>query len=260
MDKGRILVLMDKLRKCPSKEGDRSSENRFDRGQVNVSEWKDKSGYKACDSNNLFSRKFKKGGSRDKGKRAYVRVPKRKPSHPSGVCGKLDLEKKRQVNCRVESGNTTSNSESEEEQMGNFSFFKGECSKVKEVGRGPMLDGPKMLKSAQDINSGSQLGGSQQGSDLGLIESTSKNSGQVSSPSDRPHRQVAHKYGSRRILVRNKEHHVVSLSDNDGRLMSLPLEGPIQLPLRDEEGIQIRGHDFREVPINVELSGVERVD
>ncbi|KAK0596443.1 hypothetical protein LWI29_015734 [Acer saccharum] len=81
-----------------------------------------------------------------------------------------------------------------------------------------------------------------------------------SSSSDRPRNKVAQEHGPNQIIVRNKEKRVVSFSDNDGRMVSLPLKGPIQLPLRDAERVQIRGQDFQEVPITVELSGIERVD
>ncbi|KAK4859253.1 hypothetical protein QYF36_002240 [Acer negundo] len=54
------------------------------------------------------------------------------------------------------------------------------------------------------------------------------------------------------ILVRNSDQRVVSFSDSDGRLMSLPLNGPIQLPLKDGQG----GKDFLEVPLAVEIEGM----
>ncbi|KAK4852607.1 hypothetical protein QYF36_025427 [Acer negundo] len=58
------------------------------------------------------------------------------------------------------------------------------------------------------------------------------------------------------ILVRNSDQRVVSFSDNDGRLMSLPLNGPIQLLLKDGQRGQIRGKDFLEVPLAVEIEGM----
>ncbi|KAI9185240.1 hypothetical protein LWI28_005562 [Acer negundo] len=58
------------------------------------------------------------------------------------------------------------------------------------------------------------------------------------------------------ILVRNSDQRVVSFSDNDGRLMSLPLNSPIQLLLKDGQRGQIRGKDFLEVPLAVEIEGM----
>ncbi|KAK3227568.1 hypothetical protein Dsin_007430 [Dipteronia sinensis] len=61
--------------------------------------------------------------------------------------------------------------------------------------------------------------------------------------------------GARQMLLRHKEHHLVSLSDKEGRLLSLPLKGPIQLPLIGLRGNLIMGRDLEALPLTVELEG-----
>ncbi|KAK4839221.1 hypothetical protein QYF36_020150 [Acer negundo] len=140
-------------------------------------------------------------------------------------------------------------------KMGNFGFCKGESSKVKLVGKRPKLDGPMKAFGQKHghgskrerirINCGPQAEGLQTYGVVGLTDSTSKNSEQQSSSfTNMPQIRVTHMKGPNQIIDSNKEQHVVSFSDNDGRMVLLPLEDPILLPLRNEEGAQIRGQDF----------------
>ncbi|KAK0597466.1 hypothetical protein LWI29_025553 [Acer saccharum] len=174
-------------------------------------------GQNVRDSDNLVNRKFKKGGSMDKGKRTYVRSAKMKTSHPHSVCGKLELEKKISASCRAESWSSSTNSDLEEGQLKNFGLFKGECSKVKSVGFGPKIDGLKQTHGKKVVG-GLQFDGELYCGFDGSSESNSKSS----------------------------------------EIKSITFRGHIQLPLRDKEGTQIRGKYFLEVPITVELTGLER--
>ncbi|TXG68297.1 hypothetical protein EZV62_003232 [Acer yangbiense] len=223
--------------------GERRSENREGRWLVKAADVMDKKGREIKDSVNLYNRNFNKMGSRDKGKRTYVRDSKRRTSHLGGVVGKLDLEKKRHGSCRVESWKSSSDSDTEEGQLRYVGIFKGECSKGRWSKESS--SGPKEVGSQSSAN--------------GLT--TAKNSeNESSSSSERPTKIVTHEKDSIKFIERNKDQRGVSFSNNNGRMVSLSLEGPIQLPLRDAEGVQIRGRDFKEVPITVELTGLERVE
>ncbi|KAK0575010.1 hypothetical protein LWI29_032546 [Acer saccharum] len=58
---------------------------------------------------------------------------------------------------------------------------------------------------------------------------------------------------SKKILVRHKDQKVVSILDQEGRDINLPLRGPIQFPLQDLEGGQNRAEDLMSIPLAVEI-------
>ncbi|KAK1552393.1 hypothetical protein Q3G72_015948 [Acer saccharum] len=108
-------------------------------------------------------------------------------------------------------------------------------------------DGPNLTFGLQEEGNQSSCGN-------GLVGSVTRN------PNRNPTRKRAKSTENviKQILVRNSDQRVVSLSDSEGRLMSLPLKSPIQLPLKDRLGGQISGKDFVEVPLAVEIEGMEQ--
>ncbi|KAK2653763.1 hypothetical protein Ddye_013619 [Dipteronia dyeriana] len=52
---------------------------------------------------------------------------------------------------------------------------------------------------------------------------------------------------------------VLSYEDQEGGVLSLPLNCPVQLPMRDSEGGKILGKDLKEVPFAINLETVERI-
>ncbi|KAK1569198.1 hypothetical protein Q3G72_033743 [Acer saccharum] len=225
----------------------------------------DRLGLQISHKKNIFNRNFKVGGLVDKGKRAHVRSSKRRPSYPTCMNGKLILEKKKVVSGSAESWTSTSDSELEEGQFRNFGLEKGECSRFKSKGFGPKHDG--LLKKDRysgnglQTNSGDGLSISFGVQDDGNLSSCGN--GLLVPNSNRPYRNsyrnraASAENAPKQIFVRNSEQRVVSLSDSEGRLMSLPLKDPIQLPLMDGKGGQISGKDFLEVPLAVEIEGME---
>ena len=182
--------------------------------------------------------------------------------------GKLVLEKKKDVKGRAESRTTSSDEETEEGQFSDFGLVKGECSKFKSLGKGLKSDG--LIQGQQDIglldssedrlsdSNGQQTEGNISSGDKGLSKSSSQDLGQINKSHNK--RFMSSSDSPKQILVRNSEQRGASFSDNDGRLVNLPLTGPIQLPLRDGQGGQIRGKDFIEVPLTVEIEGAGRME
>lgn len=104
--------------------------------------------------------KYKGGSSIEKGKKAYVRNSNRMIAHSPILNGKLVLEKRKGVRCKVDSESSSSNFDIEEGQIRNFSLTKGECSKAKYVGKGPKLDESKFSSGSL----ASKMSGSQESS------------------------------------------------------------------------------------------------
>ncbi|KAK1550995.1 hypothetical protein Q3G72_028387 [Acer saccharum] len=59
--------------------------------------------------------------------------------------------------------------------------------------------------------------------------------------------------GPTKLTVRHKNHKKVSFSNKQGKVLSHPLKGPIQLPLNGLEGDQIVGKDLEPLHLEVEL-------
>ena len=197
----------------------------------------------------------------DKGKQAFVRNSKRRVVQPTCMNGKLILEKQKVASRSKDNESSSSDSEVEERQFRVFGKEKGECSRFKFMGNGPKLDG--LLKENRQQEEGSHFSS---GDGLNLTFGLMEEGIQPESSNESAHKKVENSQRRRaaltenipkKLLVRSSKQRTISLSDNDGRLMSLPLKGPIQLPLKDGQGRQIRGKDFREVPLSVEFEGIE---
>ncbi|KAK1554408.1 hypothetical protein Q3G72_011679 [Acer saccharum] len=189
----------------------------------------DRLGWQTSHKEISFNRKGKVGGWMDKGKQVHVRSSKRRTSHPACLNSKLILDKQKVVSDSVESWTSTSDSNFEEGQLRNFGLVKGECSRSR----------PKEVRNQYSDGNG-QLGSANR------------------SPHHYPRRVRAASAENvpKQILVKNSEQRIVSLSDSEGRLMSMPINNPVQLPLKDGKGCQIRGKDLREVPLAVEIEGL----
>ncbi|KAK1582613.1 hypothetical protein Q3G72_016758 [Acer saccharum] len=226
----------------------------------------DRLGVQISHTENLLSQKFKVGGSADKGKQAWVRNSKSRTSHPTCVNDKLVLKKKKVVRGRAESWTTSSEEETEEGQFRDFGLVRGECSKFKSLGKGLKSDGPiqgqqdiGLLASSEDGLSDSnvqQTEGNITSGDKGMSKSSSQDLGQINKPQKK--RFMSSSDSPKQILMRNSEQRVAYFLDNDGRLVNLPMTGPIQLPLRDGQGGI--GKDFIEVPLTVEIEGAGRME
>ena len=142
---------------------------------------------------------------RDKGKQVYVKCLKKRPLLGTYREGKLDLEKKKLGHVRreiMDSTTTSSDSESEEGQMMGVGKTKGECLKWRQGSNGnrsTSLNGPDKGCNEQGI----QKTGCKFDS---LMESPRKKGNW--SPSKGLEEGVP-----KRILVRHKNHKVVSISD-----------------------------------------------
>ncbi|KAK3220252.1 hypothetical protein Dsin_014222 [Dipteronia sinensis] len=177
----------------------------------------------------------------NKGKSAYVRISKRKPSQLTQVGQKLVLDKRGSVRYKDESSTDT---DFEEGELLNFGKFRGECSNVKSLGKGcnkteeVKPDPPNALDGWQASLNPFDLYDSESG------------------PRTEGPKEVSS--GPRQITVRNEDKNMVSISDQEGGMVSLPLQSPIQLPLTVFESGQITGKDFVAVPLSVELEGVKK--
>ena len=216
-------------------------------------------GSKSSKSDYMINRKFKKGGSLEKGKRSYVRSSKKRTFHNIFQYGKLVLEKQQPVFSRDATWSSSSDTDEVERRLGNFGFEKGECSKLKVVGQGNQnSDEPNWNRKDNQILKG--------GLQLNLSSNSQRPNDDYSNPSQqRPTLKKAHSFSNKNLesdmaCSINKEQRLVSMSDREGRLFSVPLKGPIQLPVTDAEGFQIRGSDLQEVPLMVELAGSQRLD
>ncbi|KAK0599441.1 hypothetical protein LWI29_005329 [Acer saccharum] len=143
--------------------------------------------------------------------------------------------KQKAVNGRAESWTSTSDSELEEGQFRDFGVAKGECSRPKCRGNISKSDGLPMdygysenepyanCGDGPNLTFGLQEEGNQSSCGNGLVASVTRN------PDRNPTRKraMSTENVTKQILVRNTDQRVVSLSDSEGRLMSLPLKSPI---------------------------------
>ena len=60
-------------------------------------------------------------------------------------------------------------------------------------------------------------------------------------------------------MVRHINNKVISISDQEGRAVNLPLRGPVPFPLQDSEGSQIRAEDLVPVQLAVDLEENEKI-
>ncbi|KAK3173875.1 hypothetical protein Dsin_032976 [Dipteronia sinensis] len=154
---------------------------------------------------------------------------------------RTEKDKRGSVRYKDESSTDT---DFEEEELLNFGKFRGECSNVKSLGKGcnkteeVKPDPPNALDGWQASLNPFDLYDSESG------------------PRTEGPKEVSS--GPRQITVRNEDKNMVSISDQEGGMVSLPLQSPIQLPLTVFESGQITGKDFVAVPLSVELEGVKR--
>ncbi|KAK0596042.1 hypothetical protein LWI29_012254 [Acer saccharum] len=190
--------------------------------------------------------------TRDKGKYTYVRNSKRKPAKGSYLNGKLILEKNNGAGDRGNRENgwtTSSDSGSEEGQLMDSSKWRGECSNRKQVVIGPKvgkLDGPQKTCFSSGPIRGSET-------NLSSSEDRAISTASPSSLEELEQRKKDQIGSAKKILLRHKDQMIFAFSDQEGRNVSLPLRGPIQLPLNDLEGGKIRGDDLVEIPLAMEL-------
>ncbi|KAK3220256.1 hypothetical protein Dsin_014226 [Dipteronia sinensis] len=214
----------------------------------------DRLGWDVSDSENFVNCKGKEEVVVDKGKQAYVRKEKKRTSHPNCVNGKLEIEKINEVRSRTKSWTSSSDSDVEEGFLRNYGLQKGESSKVKSMGKRPKFVGPT-------VNYGQQREGYHSSQGDGPVKeqvTSSKNSDPESNPNrESPYNKRCVSKGPRQILVRHTNQRLVSFSDNDGRVVSLPLHRHVQLPICDTEGGQIRGKDLKAIPLAVEIDGTQ---
>ncbi|KAK0577412.1 hypothetical protein LWI29_032690 [Acer saccharum] len=224
----------------------------------------DRLGWQTSHKEISFNRKGKVGGWMDKGKQVHVRSSKRRTSHPACLNSKLILDKQKVVSDSVESWTSTSDSNFEEGQLRNFGLVKGECSRSRPKVNGLIPDGLRQSNRQKVIG---PLSSSDDGMSIsfGMQEvrnQYSDGNGQLGSANRSPHhyprrvRAASAENVPKQIMVKNSEQRIVSLSDSEGRLMSMPINNPVQLPLKDGKGCQIRGKDLREVPLAVEIEGL----
>ncbi|KAK1588371.1 hypothetical protein Q3G72_022578 [Acer saccharum] len=185
----------------------------------------------------------------DKEKQTFVKKGKRRSSNQKSLNGKLILEKGAAVmNRGFKDDSCTSSTDSslEEGQLRNFEVFRGECSKWKsdrqemkwaEVQRG--VGQFKELSSPSRIQERSSLDSFTEGREA-LVRRA----------------KCEMVKGLRQVLV-NQNIRRVGADHMEGTF-SLPLNGPVQLPLKDFEGGKTKGKDLVAVPITVDLDESER--
>ncbi|KAK0600248.1 hypothetical protein LWI29_013022 [Acer saccharum] len=193
------------------------------------------------------------GGTKVKGKQPYVKISKKRPTFGLYREGKLDLEKKKICHVRGVGGASStspSESESEEGQLMGVGEGRGECSRWRQI--------PKESLSKR------QYGLEKGVSDNGLQKSVEAQS-MTSEDRDGQYGHTPREWGDnssskgfevgapKKMLVRHKDHSLVSISDQEGRGIIIPLKGPITFPLQNSEGGQIRADDLESVPLTVDL-------
>ncbi|KAK1548820.1 hypothetical protein Q3G72_009996 [Acer saccharum] len=159
--------------------------------------------------------------------------------------GKLVLSKQKPATGRDDSWTSISESECVEGHMRKFGIEKGECSKFRMVGKGPNLNGLQAVD-------GLHVDGSQ-ASDSRSYES--EDSTMRSKQQDSPNRNRPKNPSLPDNIQRYNKQRVASGTENIKNLNGGQMTAPIQLPFRDESGVQIRGEDLQEVPLVVELDG-----
>ncbi|KAK0597066.1 hypothetical protein LWI29_021500 [Acer saccharum] len=190
----------------------------------------------------------RKGGPIIKGQQAYVRNNKKRPMH---VNGELDLEKRRASGGDINESWSSSDFEMDEGQMAVLGLDRGECSNHNLLGKGPkkvIYDGPKVASVGE-----------------GMLSNTDGLSSWAAASHESPIINLKHATtvgcvsgSSKKLVVRHDDQRMVSISNQEGKVLSLPLRGPIQLPLTGLKGGLIRGKDLIAVPLAVELDGDER--
>jgi hypothetical protein len=134
-----------------------------------------------------------------------------------------------------------------------FGMSRGECSTRKQVYNGPKYGGLDKKCEATGFNRGPET-----------HWSSSEDRPAYSTESPRAHAKMdpslkRQSRADKKILLRDKDRRIVAFSNQKGRAVSLPLRGPIQLPIKDHEGGKISGEDLVEVPLAVELGGEGKV-
>ncbi|KAK3200244.1 hypothetical protein Dsin_023659 [Dipteronia sinensis] len=176
--------------------------------------------------------------TKEKGKHTFVRKVKKRPTLLSSLNGKLDLEIRRDTTI-AESSVDSSDSEFEEGQLKGLGRFRGECSRFK-------------VKSTKTTDHGPQSDMEYHASPR---EETNPETLEISTLDCENRTRIDPLEGPRHMLVRHRTHNVVSISDKEGRLLSLPfnlpLNGPIQLHLNGAEGYQISGKDLIVLPLEI---------
>ncbi|KAK1583380.1 hypothetical protein Q3G72_023248 [Acer saccharum] len=181
---------------------------------------------------------------KEKGKKPVIRRTKAKGAPYQCLNGKLVLDK-REGKGRW---STSSDSEPEEGEVGEMTFYRGECSNFKTVGQ--------PSKGAQCFKSSDGLGNGPCRPKASLPKDSIVNS--VVSPAGSEKEAFSSEGPS--LDARHKEQHLIYFSDLEGRPLSMPLRGPVQLPLQAVKGGQISGKDLLEIPVVVDLtSGDSRI-
>ncbi|KAK0597862.1 hypothetical protein LWI29_029289 [Acer saccharum] len=180
---------------------------------------------------------------RDKGKNVYVRTPKKIPAFPTCLNGKLVIEKEKRAlsssNTEDSSYESSSAETIEEAREVTLSKYQGECSKF--YSKGPKCVGEGDEQPISPSEKG-ECSSSDSPKTL-IIASEACVNGTFSDQLE----------GPRKLVVSHKEHQSVLFTDLEGRILSIPLKGPIPLPLSGVEGNQISGSDLKELPIMIEL-------
>ncbi|TXG46185.1 hypothetical protein EZV62_028313 [Acer yangbiense] len=176
--------------------------------------------------NGSFSKSKSKGENfvcdrtKTKGKELAVRRLKVRYTPFQYLNGKLVLEKRKGATCNdviAGTGSSDSDSSSEEGEVGDRATFRGECSNLKSVGLKPVSE-PVVSNSEDELVMDPIILKAHSG--LNNIMISSKDCEAFSNPSEGPS-----------LVVRNNNRQLMSFSDQEGRTLSLPLRGPISLPL-----------------------------
>ncbi|KAK3206427.1 hypothetical protein Dsin_020473 [Dipteronia sinensis] len=180
---------------------------------------------------------YKEGNNLDKGKKVYVRSPKRRPSHQASLKGKLELEKKSafRYSRHQEACRSTSSSESDWDHLWKSGMMRGENSKLKNRGKeteSHMGNGLQKVSQAYSSPSNSQCSPTRKDIDEMGVN------------------------GPAQICVRHGNNNMRAILDQEGGVICLPLRSPIQLPLSDSEGRFIYGTYLVEIPLTAELEGL----